>query len=340
MQRINETRRNIALVVDADNRMRGTITDGDIRRALLAETSLDASVRLLLEIKGGPPAITAEVGRSHTQLIELMTQHSVRQLPLLDDDGRVVDLVTLDDLVPDHRLPLQAVIMAGGNGTRLRPLTEELPKPMLPVGGRPLMERIITGLREAGIKRVNVSTHYKPEKIYEHFRDGQDFGVELNYMTEDRPLGTAGALGMLTDASETLLVINGDILTEVNFHAFVAYHREHGAALTVAVRKYDMSVPYGVLTTEGGFVRNLVEKPVISLFVNAGIYLVEPRVLSYIPNGEHFDMPDLMQCLLKANQPVLSFPIHEYWLDIGQHADYLKAQEDIKTRRGGIGMAR
>ena len=333
---IDRNEKGIVLVTNEERRLLGTITDGDVRRAVLAGESLDTSVSKLLARKAGSPypePVTAGVGTERAALLQLMQERVIRQVPLLDADGRVVGLVTLDDLLPDQVLPLQAVIMAGGFGTRLRPLTEDLPKSMLPVGDRPLMELIVGQLRQAGIRRVNIATHYMAESIIEHFGDGHDFGVELNYVTEERPLGTAGALGLMQTPQELLLVINGDILTRVDFRAMLAYHQEHEADLTVAVRRYDLNVPYGVIESDGVFVRGLAEKPLLSLFVNAGIYLLEPSVHHYIPHDQRFDMTDLIQRLLDEGRPVVSFPILEYWLDIGHHADYLQAQEDAKSGR-------
>jgi dTDP-glucose pyrophosphorylase/CBS domain-containing protein len=333
---IDRNEQGIVLVTDEDGRLVATITDGDVRRAMLAGHSLDAPVKELLTRRVDSPypePVTALVGTEHGVLLQLMQERYVRQVPLLDTDGRVAGLATLDDLLPDQVLPLQAVIMAGGFGTRLRPLTEDLPKPMLPVGDRPLMELLIEQLRQAGIQRVNVATHYMAEKIIEHFGDGRDFGVELNYVTESRPLGTAGALGLMQAPQEPLLVINGDILTHMDFRAMLAYHQEHEADLTVGVRKYDLNVPYGVVESDGAFVQGLVEKPLLSFFVNAGIYLLEPAVHHYIPNDQRLDMTDLIQLLLNAGRPVVSFPILEYWLDIGHHADYTQAQEDVKNGR-------
>jgi NDP-sugar pyrophosphorylase family protein len=196
------------------------------------------------------------------------------------------------------------------------------------------MERIVEQLQQAGVRRMVVATHYMPDKIVGHFGDGQDFGVKISYVTEDRPLGTAGALGLIDQQEETLLVINGDILTRVDFRAMLVFHQDNRADLTTAVRKYEMSVPYGVIENDGTFVRSLVEKPMVSLFVNAGIYLLEPAVHHYIPKDQRFDMTDLIQRLLDADRPVASFPIFEYWLDIGQHADYRQAQEDIEKWEG------
>jgi dTDP-glucose pyrophosphorylase len=336
INRINRNQKSIVLITDKENRLIGIITDGDVRRALLDGKNLNTKVKELLPAKPISHChqpVTASVETERLELLKLMQKHSVRQIPLVDMDGRVVDLVTLDEFIPNQFLPLQAVIMAGGSGTRLRPLTKDLPKPMLPVGGRPLMELILEQLREAGIRRATITTHYKSEKIIEHFGNGRDFGVELNYLTEDHPLGTAGGLGTIAVSKEPLLVINGDVLTKVNFRAMLNYHREHKADLTIAVHRYDVNVPYGVIKSDGALVQNLLEKPVLSFLVNAGIYLLEPTVHRYIPNGQHLDMTDLIQNLLDKNRHVVGFPILEYWLDIGHKTDYAQAQENTKHRR-------
>lgn len=331
---IDKWAKGIALVLDEDDHLLGTITDGDIRRAVLAQVNLDAPATELLtrKIKSPyPQPVTVPINTEPAALLRLMQERMVHQIPLLDTDERVVGLVTLDELLPEQTLPVQAVIMAGGFGTRLRPLTDTLPKPMLPVGGRPLIEYIVEQLRQVGIQRVNITTNYLADKIIEHFGDGHEFGVELNYVDEGRPLGTAGALGLMQTPQQPLLVINGDILTQVDFRAMLAYHREQQALLTVGVRKYELNVPYGVVESRDAFVTRLVEKPTYSFFVNAGIYLLEPAAHHYIPDNQYFNMTDLIQRLLDNSQPVVSFPIHEYWLDIGQHADYAQAQEDAKT---------
>jgi dTDP-glucose pyrophosphorylase/CBS domain-containing protein len=325
----------IALVVDSARRLLGTITDGDVRRAVLAGTDMESPISVVLTKKISmqyPKPITARPETDRKALMELMHEHVLRQIPILDNDSKVVGLVMMDDLIPTKDLPLQAVIMAGGLGTRLRPLTEDLPKPMLPVGGKPLMELMIEQLRQVGIRRVNITTHYKPEKISDHFGDGSSFGVELNYVNEGKPLGTGGALGLIDVPKEPLLVINGDILTQIDFRAMLAYHREHRAVMTVAVKQYDIKVPYGVIECEGSRVRTLKEKPQMHFLVNAGVYLLEPSVYEFIPNGEHFNMTDLIQWLLDSDRIIASFPIIEYWLDIGQLADYEQARNDMKRR--------
>lgn len=323
----------IVLIVDDEHRLMGTISDGDVRRAMLSSLDLDTPVAVLLERKKDgqySKPITARVGTARDDLLLLMRKFILREIPLLDENDRVVGLISMDDLVPNDPISLQAVIMAGGFGSRLRPLTEEMPKPMLPVGGRPLMEVLLEQLRDSGIRNVNVTTHFKPEKISDYFGDGKKFGVALNYINEEHPLGTGGALGLIAKPSEPLLVVNGDVLTQVDFRAMFAFHQEYKADLTLAVRQYDVDVPYGVVDGDGVFVKGIREKPRLNFFVNAGIYLLQPAVYEYIPAGKRFNMTDLIQWLMDAGRVVVSFPVREYWLDIGQHADYAKAQKDIE----------
>lgn len=327
---IDQNGRGIALVIEGECKLAGTITDGDIRRAILAGLTLDTPIS---EVLPEVPPITACYGTPSADLLHIMRNNMVRHIPLLGSDGQVVDLVTLDDLISDSTLPIRAVIMAGGLGTRLRPLTDEVPKPMLPVGDRPVMEWMINQIRQAGISRVNVTTHYKSEKIVQHFGDGSTFGVNIDYVNESQPLGTGGALGLLAPSNEPLLVINGDIITHVDFRALFEYHQSHKADVTMAVRQFEMQVPYGVIECEGNHVRTLKEKPSTIVLVNAGIYLLEPVIYSYIPRGQHFNITDLIQWLIDDGRNVISFPIFEYWLDIGHHAEYAKAQADIYTRK-------
>ncbi len=336
---IDANRAKIALVIDEDGQLLDTITDGDIRRAILAEVALSSPVSLLRETKVYSPyrqPTTALVGTDAPTLLRLLREHSIRQIPLLDEAGRVVDLVTLNDLAEAGALPLHAVIMAGGFGVRLRPLTDDLPKPMLPVGDRPLLELIIERLRQAGIRRISVLTHYKSEAITGYFGDGSAFGVNIDYVLEDKPLGTAGALTLLSVGRDPLLVINGDILTRIDFGAMLDFHREHRADITVGVREYDFRVPYGVVETDGARVTGISEKPVVRYFVNAGIYLLEPGIRETIPTDTHYDMPTLINAAAAHARAVVSFPVHEYWLDIGQMDDYRKADADVRSGAVGI----
>lgn len=321
----------IVLVVDDKRRLIGTVTDGDVRRAILRNLDLKVRVTEILDSKAGSrwaTPVSAPIGVDKSVYLNLLKKHEILHLPLLDSQRQVVGLVTLDEFVSSEPQPLQAVIVAGGAGTRLRPLTDDLPKALLPIGSRPLMEIMIDQLREAGIRRVNVTTHHKGEKIADHFGDGRRLGVELRYVTEDQPLGTAGGLGLMDSNGDALLVINGDILTQVDFRAMVAFHRAEQADLTVAVRPLEWRLPYGVVECEGVSVRRLTEKPVLTHLVNAGIYLLEPSVHRFIPDGRQFDMTDLIERLLAAGRPVAGFPIHEYWLDIGRPEDYQRAQID------------
>ncbi len=334
VSKIDETERGIALVTDEQFHLLGVVTDGDVRRMILAGRSLEEPIHELLARKANsrfPKPIFAPSGSSRARLLRIMQGRSVRQLPVLKPDGRVVGLATMEELLPKEDLHLQAVIMAGGEGKRLMPLTENTPKPMLPVGGKPLMELMIDQLKHSGIRNVNVSTCYKKEVISSHFGNGKRHGVKLNYVTEDRPLGTAGALGLLDNPQEPLLVLNGDILTRIDFRSMHEHHLKHKADLTIAVRQYDLQMPYGVVDSDGPMVQRIREKPTVHCLVNAGIYLLEPSVLKHIPNGVRLDMTELIERLIQAGSRVINFPVVEYWLDIGRHIDYERAQEDTKN---------
>jgi dTDP-glucose pyrophosphorylase/CBS domain-containing protein len=334
MNCIDQNSKGIALIVDDSERLLRTVSDGDIRRAILKGVNLDLPVTALFE--QGPEKnqpLTAPVGSTSATLLRLMNEREIRQIPVVDDELRVVDIAFLTDMVRQYELPITAVVMAGGFGSRLRPLTDNTPKPMLHIGDRPILERIIAQLKKTGVNRVNLTTHFKAEAIAEHFGNGKEFGVDINYVHEEEPLGTAGALGLVEDTNEPLLVINGDILTHVDFRAMVDFHREHKSCLTVGVRRYDLQVPYGVMDCDGPKILGISEKPKMQFLVNAGIYLLEPSVRRHIPPGRRFDMTDLIQVLLREKCHMVSFPIVEYWLDIGQLPDYQQAQSDFQDGR-------
>lgn len=326
----------IVLIVDDAQKLLGTITDGDLRRATLAGLEMDNPVSTLLEYKANslfPKPVTASVEADNAELLRILEDRKILHLPLVDQEQRVVALVTMSDLLSLKNEPLQAVIMAGGMGTRLQPLTNDLPKPMLPVGDRPLLEIIVSQLKAADIHSISVSVRHKAEKIESYFGDGTKFGVDITYATEDQPLGTAGALGMMKSPRETTLVMNGDILSAVDLRSMLAYHRENQAELTVAVHQQEFQIPYGVIESDGAMVTALSEKPIIKSFINAGIYLLEPGVYQLIPDGERYDMTDLISRLLEEKRPVAAFPVREYWIDIGEHSHYEQAIEDIAEGR-------
>jgi len=332
------SRVGVVLIVDPEQRLLGTMTDGDMRRAVLADIQMDQPVSVLLALQKNPDysgPITAPVDSDEASLISTFREHRIRHLPLVDQDGRVVALVTPEEFFPDQKKPPQAVVMTGGMGTRLNPITIETPKSMLPIGDRPLLEIIVQQLQEAGIRQVNLSVHHKSEKISEHFGDGRSFGVDINYVTEDLPLGTAGGLGLMEQPNDTLLVMNGDILTQVSFPDMLAYHQENDADLTMAVQQYNVQLPYGVVECDGPTVQNLTEKPETNFLVNAGMYLLEPVVHKFIPKGERCEMTELIQRVLDAGLNVVAFPLREYWVDIGNHADYEKVQRDVELGKIG-----
>lgn len=334
MRCIDGNRHGIALVVDDAGALVGTVTDGDIRRAMLTDVSLDEPAAVLLERQAGlgedrPMPLTATVDTPAAELIVLMRRYEVRQIPIVDSDRRPIDVVMLHELIGVEGPGLRAVVMAGGLGTRLGDLTTKTPKPMLPVGERPLLERIIDQLRDAGIRHVNLTTHYHADVIAEHFGDGSEHGVEIEYVSEQRPLGTAGALG-LVESDEPILVMNGDILTRVDFRALHSFHDEHRADMTVALRPYETRVPYGIVELDGVRISGITEKPLVRGFVNAGIYLIRPDVRSFVAHEEQLDMPQLIDRLLAAGRSVVGFPLREYWLDIGHPADYEQALKDVE----------
>lgn len=318
----------VALVVEPDRRLVGIVTDGDVRRAILAGADFAEPVSRFLERKADTAfdrALTAPADARSDDLLRLMTVRLVRHLPLIDDDGRLVGLALKSELGRERDLPLRAVVMAGGYGVRLKPFTDATPKPMLRVGDKPVIEHILGQLRGAGVRKVCVTTHYRAEKITEHVGDGAALGLEVQYTFEEKPLGTAGALSMLAGTPEPLLVVNGDVLTGVDYRALLSFHRENGSDLTVAVRRYEIVVPFGVVEAEGSRVRRLTEKPTVAFFINAGIYLLEPAVLGFIRSGERLDMTDLIDRVIAGGGIVISFPVHEDWLDIGDVDAYVAA---------------
>ncbi len=333
---IDRNSHKIALVADEQGRLVGTITDGDIRRALLRNLSLATAVAAVMNRN---PRI-APVGSDDARLFRLMQALQIRHLPLVDDDGRVVDLRTLDELVHGHRYANRVVLMAGGMGVRLRPLTQHVPKPMLPVGGRPLLETILETFIDQGFYKFAISLNYLGEIISDHFGDGGRWGVEIDYIREPAPMGTAGSLTLLPEPpAEPFIVMNGDILTSVDFRQMLQFHRDTEAAATMALHEHIVQLPYGVVEIEEQRLISITEKPIQHHFINAGIYVLDPPVLDRIPHGAPFSMPELFQKLMLEGCKTAAFPIREYWLDIGQPQDLQRAQTEFDSVFGAAANA-
>ncbi|AZZ91275.1 CBS domain-containing protein [Hahella sp. KA22] len=316
----------IALVVDEQQRLLGTVTDGDVRRALINHTPLSASVVRIMESE---PKV-AEINDSRARILSIMERRKLLHIPIVDSQRRVVGLETLLNIAQQPRYDNPVMLMAGGLGTRLRPLTNNCPKPLLKVGNKPILENILESFASSGFSNFYISVYYKPEMVMDYFGDGSKWGVNIQYVRENTPLGTGGALGLLPNDMPDLpvLVMNGDILTRVNFEHLLRFHQQQRGAATLCVREYEFQVPYGVVQAEDQRITSIVEKPTHSYFVNAGIYVLEPQVIRDIKPEQHLDMPTLLQQLMECRKDVAMFPIHEYWLDIGRMNDFEKAQKD------------
>jgi len=324
--RIDASGGEIALVVDEAGRLVGTITDGDVRRGILRGNSLDMPVSGIMNAT--PKFVVGRV--DPWRLARELQAQSIAQMPLLDENGVVQDIVLASDFQRTRHEDQPVVIMAGGLGTRLRPITETVPKPMIPIGGRPILAVIIERFRSQGFRRITLCVNHLAEIIQAYFGDGKAFEVDITYVRETKRLGTAGALSLIEPRPVLpMIVMNGDILTSVNFGQMLAFHSDNGASATMGLNRFQYTLPYGVVDVVGQSIRSFQEKPVYDFFVNAGIYIVNPEVLSLIPRNQFFDMPTLFNRL--PTEKRIAFPIHEYWLDIGQHKDLEKAMLDYDT---------
>lgn len=328
LQTIDRSSLQIALVVE-DDRLVGTLTDGDIRRALLAGTTLQDSV---VHAANTRPA-TATLGDDRESVIAHMRRGQIRQMPILDANGTLAGMEILDELLAPETRENPIMLMAGGLGKRLTPLTEHCPKPMLQVGGRPILETILVSFIDYGFKRFYISVNYKADVITEYFGDGSRWGVHIEYLHEDMRLGTAGALSLLpTKPVLPLIVMNADILTKVNFSHLLDFHRAEEAKATMCIRTYEYQVPYGVIKLADRQIIEIQEKPMQRFFVNAGIYVLDPDVLSLVPKGTYIDMTNLFELVVKEESWTATvFPLREYWLDIGRHSDLDCANSDFEV---------
>jgi dTDP-glucose pyrophosphorylase/predicted transcriptional regulator len=328
MQRIERGKAQIVLVVDSNDRLIGAVTDGDVRRAILRGVGLDAPVSSVMN--ANPTTVTQ--GTTRDAAIALMKSRALHQLPVLDSERRVVDLITLDEALRTEREDTIVVLMAGGLGSRLRPLTEATPKPLLPIGGRPLLEITISNLARQGFGRFFVSINYKADMFRDHFAQGQHLGVDIDYLQEDEAekLGTAGALRLLPERPKApVLVMNGDILTNIDARRLVQFHRDEGVAATMCVRSYEWRVPYGVVQMADGRLVSLEEKPTRAEFVNAGIYVLSPEALDHLPADGAVDMPALFANVMQNIGRPAVYVLQDYWLDIGHIEDLQRARDDI-----------
>lgn len=314
----------LALVVDLDNRLLGTVTDGDIRRALINDLPLSHPIT---EIMFTTPTVV-DYSISKAEVLELMNAKQLHSIPILDN-GIVVGLETIHHVTQKNKYDNPVFLMAGGFGTRLKPLTDNCPKPLLKVGDKPILETVLLSFIKAGFHNFYISTHYLPEMIREYFGSGDKWGVSINYVHEELPLGTGGALGLLPKDLPELPVImmNGDVLTKVDLEALLTFHNGNNADATICVREYEYQVPFGVIESEGNVIKSMVEKPIQRFHVNAGIYVVSRKIIEQVNNNEVVDMPTLLERYLGDN--VLMFPFYEYWLDIGRMDDFKRAQIDF-----------
>ena len=315
----------IALVVDTDNKLLGTLSDGDIRRGLLRKKLLNETIE---DVYFKNPT-TANKGASKEDLLHLCLVNGISQVPIVDEDRKVIDLFIIDDGLQKKQHENHVVLMVGGLGTRLRPLTENTPKPMLKVGGKPILETIVKRFVDDGFTNITMCLGYKSNVIQDYFRDGGSFGANIDYIVEEERMGTAGALTLLEKRLDNpFFVMNGDLLTDINFEKMLDFHVEHNSKATMCVREYDIEVPYGVVNVANENITSIIEKPIHSFFVNSGIYLLEPDCIDLIPDNKFYDMPTLFEELIAAKEKIISFPLQEYWLDIGRVADYEKANAE------------
>lgn len=325
MQVMDKSALQIAFVVDNENRLLGAVTDGDVRRSILQGGELSQSVTAIMNAH----PIVAPQGTERSALLRLMKAKSIRQVPLVDEENHIVGLAQMEELLYRPQRENAVVLMAGGLGTRLRPLTDKIPKPLLKVGAKPILETILESFLDAGFHRFYFAVNYKSQMIEDYFGDGSRFGAEIEYLHENKRMGTAGALYFLPEIpKEPILVMNGDLLTKVDFGELLDYHIEQKAVATMAVREYSYQVPYGVIDFDGERIEGIREKPSYSFFVNAGIYVLNPEAVVRVDKEEFFDMPQLFNVLVEEEQKTTVYPVREYWLDIGRMDDFERAQAD------------
>jgi dTDP-glucose pyrophosphorylase len=314
----------IALVVDDEGRLVGTMTDGDARRALLHGATLESP--LAPHMQRNFTCVGPEAGRA--EVLELMQAQGFGQIPVVDRQQQLVGLHLMREIIGCLERDNWAVVMAGGKGQRLNPITEHLPKPMIPVAGRPILERLVLHLTGFGIRRIFLAINYLGHIVEEHFGDGSEFGCEIDYLREEEPLGTGGALSLLPKPPETpLLLLNGDLVTQANVGAMLDHHTHAGHRITVAVRQYSYTVPYGCIDVQGDRIVRLEEKPILSRLVNAGIYVLDPELVARVPSRTEYPITSLIGEAIDRGEPVGAFEVLDDWIDVGRHDQLRLARE-------------
>ena len=328
LQLLNKSGIQILCIVE-NGKLLGTLTDGDIRRGLLNNYNLDSSLE---NIFFKTPLIFRKNVDNKKEIIKLAKKRKINYIPVVDSENNLLEIETISDLSNIAIKKNRVVLMVGGLGTRLKPLTNNIPKPMLKVGGKPILETIISNFKKYGFINIILSVNYKSEIIKNYFKDGSDFGVNIEYIDETQRMGTAGALSLMRDKlkDEPFFVMNGDLLTDINFNNMLDFHISEKATATMGVREYKYQIPYGVVNVENSMISSIQEKPFKSVFVNGGIYVLNPKTLQYIPDNQFFDMPTLFEEMIKEKSKTLSFPIHEYWLDIGRIEEFEKANSEFQ----------
>ncbi len=312
-------------IVNPNSQLIGVVTDGDIRRGLIKGCILEDSVMEIMNKNF--KSINEE--NFTIELIQDLKKSSAKIIPILDNEQRIIRFINIAEL--KSLLPVHAIIMAGGKGERLLPLTLVKPKPMLEVNGKPIIEHNIDLLSKYGIGNMHISVNYLKEKIKNYFGNGENKNLTIKYLDEEKPLGTFGSVKLTNSYKfQDLLIMNSDLLTNINFEDFYRCFKESNADMAIATTSYQVNIPYAVLETENGIVKSFKEKPTYTYFSNAGIYLIKKELLNEIPDNEFFNATDLINKLINTNRVVLTYPILGYWLDIGRHEDYKKANEDFK----------
>jgi dTDP-glucose pyrophosphorylase/predicted transcriptional regulator len=313
----------ITFVVDGGDRVIGCLTDGDIRRAILRGASLEDRV-LPGVMRRDFTAVTPQDGRA--EVLDLMRARSIERIPVLSPEGRLIGLHTMRQLVSKAERPNRVVILAGGKGTRLHPITEQVPKPMVTVAGRPILERLILHLVSCGLSRFTISVNYLGHLIEEHFGDGSRLGCEIDYLRETEPLGTGGPLSLLAPPTLPVVVLNGDLITQCDVGDLLDFHERGGYAATLGIRPYTVEVPFGVAEVEGGRLVSLREKPVERTLINAGIYVLSPETVAAVPPGKEYPITMLFESLLAEGKPVGAHLLEAEWLDVGRHDELRRAR--------------